>query len=302
MTCPRLIPVVLMRHGRTVLSRDFARHHAIGDAVQVAERYMAWDLDELVYLDISSHWPGAGAGFDSLLDAVRRMGRWCFVPLTVGGGLRDLDQMAALQKAGADRFVLNSAALAEPAFITRAARRYGAQALVVAVDARRTGDGYEVFADAARRATGWRVEDWCAEAARRGAGEILINAVDRDGTGAGFDLDLVARVAAAVEVPVIACGGAGAPEHFAAPIRAGAAGAAAGNVFAFRELSYHLARQAMLAEGVGLREGVVHRDYAAAKRPHGTGSRLGADREEIWRDLDRIGRDDLLHQGGGTAP
>jgi imidazole glycerol-phosphate synthase subunit HisF len=309
MPLPRLIPVLLHKHGRLTLSRDFSIHQTVGDAATVADRYKTWDLDELVYLDISSHWPappravgGAPADpFAALLDAVRRVSRNCFVPLTVGGGVGSLEQIDALLQVGADRFVLNSAALADPGLIERAAARYGAQAVVVAVDARRRADGgYEVFADAGRRPTGRTPEDWAVAAARHGAGEILLHAVDRDGTGRGYDLDLIRRVTAVCPAPVIALGGAGGHADPAAPIRdGGAAAAAAANLFAFGELSYHHGKQALAAAGVAARAGVVSRDYAAAKRrPTAGRSRMGAETERIWSDLELEGRREMMENNG----
>ena len=299
MSCPRLIPLLLHKHGRLVLSRQFQTHHDIGDPVQIADRYKGWDLDELIYLDISTHWPCVGRmspGFAGFLDAIRQVGRNCFVPLTVGGGITGLDQINALLHAGADRFVLNSQALADPSLLSRAADHFGAQAVVLAVDARRMPDGgYQVFADGGRRPTGRTVEEWCHSAEQLGAGEILVNSIDRDGSGEGFDLHLVRRAAGAVRIPVVACGGAGDPADLAAPIKdGGASGVAAANLFAFRELSYHAGKQALLAAGVDVREGLVSRDYALARRQRAsTASRLGAEAEDIWMELERSGWSDV---------
>lgn len=305
MPLPRLIPVLLHKHGRLTLSRDFRTHQTIGDAVTIADRYKTWDLDELIYMDISTHWPAApraesgGDGFAALLAAIEQVSRNCFVPLTVGGGLRHMDQIAALLRAGADRFMLNTAALDDPGLIQRTSARYGAQAVVVGIDVRATPSGYEVFADAGRRPTGLTPEAWAASAARHGAGEILLHAIDRDGTGDGYDIALLRRVTAAAGVPVIALGGAGRASDFPAAIRGGAAAAAAGNLFAFTELSYHHGKQAMAEAGVMPRAGVVSRDYAAARRhPSGTRSRMGAEVERIWADLEQEGRQEMMENNG----
>jgi cyclase len=249
MSYTRVIPVLLFDDGAIWRSQEFTRHYRLGDPIMQLERYKVWDVDEIVYVDMHRSPNGK-----RLLDFLPEIARNCFAPLATGGGIRTLEDIHNHLTLGADRVVINTAAFDNPDFIAQASHRYGAQAIVVSIDAQLRGDGYEVVVDSGRRATGRKVEDWAAEAAARGAGEIFINSMDRDGMAQGYDTALIRKVASAVHVPVIACGGVGEMSHFAAGVSEGHAQAvAASNIFAFQELSYLSAKDAMAAAGLSIR-------------------------------------------------
>jgi cyclase len=249
MSYTRVIPVLLFDDGAIWRSQEFARHYRLGDPVMQLERYKVWDVDEIVYVDMHRTPNGK-----RLLDFLPEIARNCFAPLATGGGIRTLEDIHNHLTLGADRVVINTAAFDDPAFIAQASHRYGAQAIVVSIDARRRDGGYEVVVESGRRQTGRRVEEWAAQAAAQGAGEIFINSIDRDGMGQGYDTELVRSVASVVDIPVIACGGVGQHEDFAAGIVEGHASAvAASNIFAFSELSYLAAKDAMAKAGLSIR-------------------------------------------------
>jgi len=297
---PRLIPVLLLKHGVIVRSQLFNVYQVIGNPMSTVERLSQWNADELVILDISrgegaydlrrddlhQQYTGNGA-----IDVLREVAKCCFMPLTLGGRIRSLVDIEVRLAAGADKIAINTAALDDPALITRAAHRFGVQCIVGGVDALRHSDGrYEVFADGGRRATGREPAEWARELAARGTGEIFLNSIDRDGSGIGYDTELIARVAGAVDIPVVACGGVGRYDHFPAAIEAGAAAAAAANIFHFFELSYSHAKQACLDLGIPM-------------RPVGLGSRFfmrepvydrAAEDARIARRLDQAARGDYV--------
>jgi len=250
----RIIPVLLFDDGAIYRSQQFSRYYRLGDPMQQLERYKAWDVDEIIYLDMHRRASGR-----ALLEFLPDIARNCFAPLAVGGGIRSIEDIHRHLDAGADRVVINTAAFEIPSFIGEAARRYGEQAIIISIDARRRPDGgYEVVIDSGRRPTGKIASDWAAEAASRGAGEIFINSMDHDGMGKGYDLDLIRSVTSRVSIPVIACGGVGNFEHFAAAIRdAGASSAAAANIFCFKELSYRQTKDVMREAGVSVRPSAV---------------------------------------------
>jgi imidazole glycerol-phosphate synthase subunit HisF len=226
----RIIPCLDVDAGRVVKGVNFVDLRDAGDPAELAARYDADRADEIVFLDITA----SSDGRDILIDAVRRTADTVFIPLTVGGGVRSVDDIDRLLRAGADKVSINSAALQRPELIEEAARRFGEQCVVVAIDARRIGGGWTVHSHGGRRDTGRDVIDWAREAAERGAGEVLVTSMDRDGTRSGYDLALTAAVAAAVPVPVIASGGAGEPEHLRAVLEDGGADAAlAASIFHF---------------------------------------------------------------------
>jgi cyclase len=249
MSYTRVIPVLLFDDGAVWRSQEFARHYRLGDPIMQLERYKAWDVDEIVYVDMHRRSDGK-----RLLDFLPEIARNCFAPLAAGGGICTIEDIHNHLTLGADRVVINTAAFDNPNFIAEASHRYGAQAIVVSIDARRQADEFEVVVDSGRRPTGRKVQDWAAEAASRGAGEIFINSIDRDGMGQGYDAELVRCVSSTVHVPVIACGGVGKFDHFPGGIQEGGASAvAASNIFAFSELSYLDAKDSMIKAGLAVR-------------------------------------------------
>jgi cyclase len=232
MLSKRLIACLDVRDGQVVKGIRFEGLRHAGDPAALARRYNAEGIDELVILDVTATLEARRA----LARTVRAVARELFIPLTVGGGVRTEDDAAAVVDAGADKISINSAPLADPPLITRLANRYGSQAVVVAIDARREAGRFAVYARSGTSAAARDAVDWAAEAADRGAGEILLTSMDRDGTRSGFDADLTAAVSDAVAIPVIASGGAGTFEHFADVFTRGHADAAlAASVFHFSE-------------------------------------------------------------------
>jgi cyclase len=217
--------------GRVVKGTRFVELRDAGDPAELAAAHAERGADEIVLLDITATHERRG----TLLDTVRRTARALFVPFTVGGGIGSLEEACAVFDAGADKIAINSAAIREPALITKIAQRFGSQAVVVSIDAKWDGNrGHEVFIHGGRKPTGRRVLEWVREAEQRGAGEILLTSMDRDGTRSGFDCALTAAVERAVSIPVIASGGAGAVEHFVDVFRDGRADAAlAASIFHF---------------------------------------------------------------------
>jgi cyclase len=249
----RVIPCLDVNDGRVVKGVNFVGLRDAGDPVELAARYDREGADELVFLDITASHEGR----DTIVELARRTAEEVFIPFTIGGGLRSEDDICAVLVAGADKVSLNSAAVRDPHLIERASGRFGAQCVVVAVDAKRRddGSGWEVFLNGGRLPTGREAVAWAAEAAGRGAGEILLTSMDRDGTHDGFDLELLAAVADAVPVPVIASGGAGRLEHFAAAIVTGRADAVlAASVFHDGVYSIAQVKTAMAAAGVAVRK------------------------------------------------
>jgi cyclase len=226
----RVIPCLDVVAGRVMKGVAFVDLRDAGDPAELAARYDQDRADELVFLDITASSDGRAI----LLDAVQRTADRVFIPLTVGGGVRTIADIDVLLRAGADKVSINTAALDDPALIEDAANRFGRQCVVIAIDARQTDSGHEVYSHGGRRATGRAAVAWASEAAERGAGEILLTSMDRDGTKRGYDLELTASVTAAVTVPVIASGGAGNPEHLRSVLSdAGADAALAASIFHF---------------------------------------------------------------------
>jgi cyclase len=246
----RIIPCLDVDGGRVVKGVNFVDLRDAGDPAELAARYDADRADELVFLDITASSDDRAI----LIDAVRRTADAVFIPLTVGGGIRELDDIDRLLRAGADKVSLNTAALERPGLIEGAAARFGEQCVVVAVDARRHGDGWTVHSHGGRRDTGRDAVRWATEATERGAGEILLTSMDRDGTGSGYDLALTAAVASAVTVPVIASGGAGAPDHLRAVLTEGGADAAlAASIFHFSAHPIPAVKRHLAEAGVAVR-------------------------------------------------
>ena len=230
MLTKRIIPCLDVKDGRVVKGVQFVELRDAGDPVEAALAYDAQGADELVFLDITASHEDRSI----MLDVVRRTADALYIPLTVGGGLRTVDDVRTLLRAGAEKVSFNTAALARPAVISEAAEQFGSQCIVVAIDARREGDRWGVYTHGGRRPTGRDAIEWAQEAVAHGAGEILLTSMDRDGTKDGYDLELTRAVADAVSVPVIASGGAGTLEHFReAFVEADASAALAASLFHF---------------------------------------------------------------------
>jgi cyclase len=247
----RVIPCLDVDAGRVVKGVNFANLRDAGDPVELAARYDAEGADELTFLDITA----SSGGRDTMYDVVRRTAEQVFIPLTVGGGVRSTGDVDALLRAGADKVSLNTAAIARPELLAEAARQFGSQCVVLSVDARRvtdgapTASGFEVTTHGGRAGTGIDAVDWARQATGLGAGEILLNSMDADGTEVGFDLELIRLVRAAVTVPVIASGGAGAAGHFGPAVDAGADAVLAASVFHFGTLRIGQVKEALRAGG-----------------------------------------------------
>lgn len=251
MLAKRLIPCLDVHDGRVVKGVQFVDLVDAGDPVEQAAFYDTSGADELVFLDISATHEARA----TMRDVVRRTADQVFIPLTVGGGIRTPDDVRAMLDAGADKVSVNSAALRDPGLITAGATAFGAQCMVVAVDAKRTGatdSGWEVFTHGGRQATGRDAVAWAIEAVERGAGELLVTSMDRDGTQSGYDLDLLRTLDARVNVPIIASGGAGTLDHLAEGL-AVADAALAASIFHFRTFTLAEAKQHLAARGLPVR-------------------------------------------------
>ena len=251
MLARRLIPCLDVDHGRVVKGVKFVSLRDAGDPVECAARYDAEGADELVFLDITA----SADARPITLDMVRRVADTVFLPFTVGGGVRTVEDADELLRAGADKVAVNTAAVADPDLISRLSRRFGAQAVVLAIDARARGDaGFEVYVRGGRTPTGRDAVAWAREGEERGAGEILLTSMDRDGTKDGFDLTLTRAVTAAVRVPVVASGGCGSVAHMAEVLtRGGASAALAASIFHFGEVRLADARAELRAAGIEVR-------------------------------------------------
>ncbi|HEX7474129.1 MAG TPA: imidazole glycerol phosphate synthase subunit HisF [Candidatus Limnocylindrales bacterium] len=250
----RVIPCLDVADGRVVKGTRFVDLVDAGDPPELAERYWREGADEIVFLDITAAPEGRG----TLLEIVERTARRAFIPLTVGGGVRSVDEMRAVLRAGADKVALNTAAVETPALVSACAATFGAQAVVVAIDARRrdpaAGGGWEVVVRGGRKATGLDAVAWAVRAAEIGAGELLVTSIDRDGTGHGFDTDLLRAIVDRVRVPVIASGGAAGPADFVAAVRDGGADAVlAAGIFHRGEHTIGAVKAAMAAAGLPVR-------------------------------------------------
>jgi cyclase len=248
----RVIPCLDVADGRVVKGTRFVDLVDAGDPPELAERYAREGADELVFLDITAAPERRG----TLLDIVERTARRAFIPLTVGGGVRSVAEMRDVLRAGADKVSLNTAAVAEPALVRRCASRFGSQAVVVAIDATRSADRWEVVVKGGREPTGLDALVWAERVVGLGAGELLVTSIDRDGTGSGFDTDLLRAIADRVSVPVIASGGAAGPDDFVAAVRDGHADAVlAASIFHYRVHSIAAVKAAMAAAGLPVRMG-----------------------------------------------
>jgi len=251
----RVIPCLDVDAGRVVKGVNFENLRDAGDPVELARRYDAEGADELTFLDVSA----SSGNRETTYDVVSRTAEQVFIPLTVGGGVRSVQDVDRLLRAGADKVGVNTAGIARPELLAEIADRFGSQVLVLSVDARRcqgdvrTDSGYEVTTHGGRRGTGIDAVAWAVRAAELGAGEILLNSMDADGTLGGFDLEMFAAVRGQVHVPLIASGGASAPEDFTAAARAGADAVLAASVFHFGTLTVGQVKERMQADGVAVR-------------------------------------------------
>ncbi len=246
----RIIPCLDVKDGRVVKGISFVQLRDAGDPVEQAAAYDAQGADELCYLDISASPEGRA----TLVDIVARTADQIFAPLTVGGGVRSIADAERLLEAGADKIAVNTAALRRPELVAAIAARFGTQAIVVAVDAKREGAAWGVFSHGGRTPEGLDALDWCRRVADLGAGELLVTSMDRDGTGTGYDLELVAAVANAVSIPVIASGGVGDLAHLAAGLEAGADAVLAASIFHFGKHTIGEAKRYLAAAGIAVRD------------------------------------------------
>jgi cyclase len=257
----RLIPCLDVKDGRVVKGVNFTHLVDAGDPVEQARVYDLAGADELTFLDITA----SAEDRSTLYDAVRRTAEQVFMPLTVGGGVRTVDDIRTLLLAGADKASINTAAVARPEFVAEAAERFGSQCIVVAIDAKSVAPGrWEVFTHGGRKATGYDAIDWARRMAAAGAGEILLTSMDRDGTKSGFDLKLTRKVADAVGVPVIASGGVGMLDHLAEGVTEGHASAVlAASIFHFGIFTIAEAKARLAASGIPVRNAPAQSEEAA---------------------------------------
>jgi cyclase len=259
MLAKRLIPCLDVKNGRVVKGVNFEGLRDAGDPVEVAARYDAQGCDELCFLDITASHEGRG----TILDIVRRTAEQCFCPLTVGGGIRELENIRALLRAGADKVSINSSAIKEPDLLSRGAHTFGSQCIVLAIDAKRASGPQEtprwnVFIHGGRIDTGRDALAWAREGVQRGVGEILLTSMDADGTQAGYDIELTSAISAAVNVPVIASGGAGNLEHIHHVLTAGRADAAlAASIFHYGTYTLEQCRRFLHEKGVAVRQNAL---------------------------------------------
>lgn len=252
MLAKRIIPCLDVKDGRVVKGVNFVQLKDAGDPVELAALYDQEGADELVFLDISA----SAEGRETMVDVVRETAGSISIPFTVGGGIKSVEDMQRILRAGADKIGMNTAAVQEPSLITEGAKRFGSQCIVVAIDAKYNSDwqDWEVYTHGGRKPTGIRAIEWAEEAVRLGAGEILLTSMDADGTKDGFDLPLTAAISKRVQVPVIASGGAGQVEHFEKVLTEGCADAAlAASIFHYKEISITEVKEGLRSKGVTVR-------------------------------------------------
>lgn len=241
----RVIPCLDVDAGRVVKGVNFENLRDAGDPVELAARYDAQGADELTFLDVTA----SSSDRSTTYDVVSRTAEQVFIPLTVGGGVRSVDDVDRLLRAGADKVGINTGAIARPEVIAEIADRFGAQVIVLSADVKRMDGHFEVTTHGGRRAAGLEAVEWCARAAELGAGEILLNSMDADGTKRGFDLELIEAVRSEVNIPIIASGGAGAVEHFEPAVAAGADAVLAASVFHFGDMTIGDVKDSLRATG-----------------------------------------------------
>jgi cyclase len=256
MLAKRVIPCLDVHDGKVTRGVQFGRAEAgelrnVGDPVELAVRYNDQGADEMVFFDITA----SAHGRASMIDVIERAADQCFMPLTVGGGIRSVADMRAMLKAGADKTSINSSAIANPSLVSQGAEKFGSQCIVVSIDAKKTGpDRWEVFSQGGRKPTGMEAVEWAVQAVKLGAGEIVLNSIDADGTKAGFDLEITRRVSESVGVPVVASGGAGSLEHMAAVLLEGKADAVlAASIFHFGEYTVQDVKKYLASRNIPVR-------------------------------------------------
>ena len=250
MVAKRIIPCLDVKDGRVVKGVNFVNLRDAGDPVEQGALYSREGADELVFLDITASVEKR----KTILDVVKKTAEAVFIPLSVGGGISDLDDINNLLKSGADRVSVNTAAVRDPELVSRAAKQFGSQCIIVAVDAKRSEKGFEVVIEGGRTLTGLDAVRWSKEVADRGAGEILLTSMDRDGTKDGYDLELTRAIAEAVTVPVVASGGAGTIEHMYEALTEGKADAAlAASIFHYGEYSIKQVKEYLKDKGISVR-------------------------------------------------
>ncbi|OPX92386.1 MAG: Imidazole glycerol phosphate synthase subunit HisF [Pelotomaculum sp. PtaB.Bin104] len=259
----RLIPCLFLKNGFLVRSEIFKYHQLLGNSIHQVERFNAWTVDELIYIDISEEDFYDIRRDDmkiksesNILDIVTAISKTCFMPLTFGGRIRTIEDIHDRIARGADKVTINTRAVETPDFITEGARIFGSQAIIVSIDVKQHENGtYEVFTNHGKKPTGMDPVQWAKDVEKLGGGEIFLNSIDRDGTAQGYDLELIRSVAETVNIPVIACGGVGRFEHFVEGITIGKADAvSAGNIFHFTEISAKQARKHLLKAGIDVRK------------------------------------------------
>jgi imidazole glycerol-phosphate synthase subunit HisF len=245
----RIIPCLDVKDGRVVKGVNFVGLKDAGNPVEVAKRYNDEGADELTFLDITASHEER----DTIVHIVEQVAREVFIPLTVGGGIRELNDIYRLLNVGCDKVSINSAAIKRPEFIDEGAKRFGSQCIVVAIDVKRTGEQWNVYLNGGRVDTGINALEWAKEVVNRGAGEILLTSMDADGTKAGFDLSITEQISRAVNVPVIASGGAGTMEHIKEAFDHGADAALAASIFHYREIDIMDLKRYLSANGIPVR-------------------------------------------------
>jgi len=257
----RLIPVLNIMNGLIVRSEDFKLHQNIGNVINQAERYNDWEVDELIYLDISrsqkydlNRDDHKVNSYTSIEEIIKRISKVCFMPLAFGGGIRSIKDVDIRIKNGADKVVVNTGAFLKPEFITEISKKYGKQAVIVSVDYRNIDGKNVVFINHGSENTNVEVLDWCKKVESLGAGEIFLNSIDRDGHGDGYDINFINQVVGSLSIPTIACGGAGNFEDFVdLALESEVSAIAAGNIFHFTERSYPRAKKLLKKENVNVR-------------------------------------------------
>ena len=257
----RVIPVLLLKDGLLVRSESFSEHSVIGDPFFEVARFNEWNVDELIYLNITGKKNlSVGRGdhkhesITNTLDLLRKVSKTCFMPLVWGGGIRSVDEVRETLRNGADKVSINKAAVDNPGLIQDAAKKFGSQAVVVSIDSRRNHKGdHEVHTHGGRESTGMLARDWAKEVEQLGAGEILLQSIDNDGKGIGYDVDLIKTVASEVNIPVIACGGVGSFHHYADGVESGATAVAAANIWHFKEMADRHSKRALQAVNIEVR-------------------------------------------------